>query len=229
MENIVCISLLITALIIYKIIFRINIKKAKELETNKELETISDKFSDNMIIAKDMLEILQNQKVKIEEAKDTKTSLYIAITDKIIIADMKNNYARIQTIAHECIHSIQDRRLLMFNYIFSNINIIYYILATILTITKVFENTMLQIFILTLFALIQFSIRAFLEIDAMTRARFLAEKYIDKKKICTEEEKVNLLKGYEKINKIGIPFTIDNLLNNAIIKIIIYTIIAMIF
>ena len=37
----------------------------------------------------------------ISKAKDTETSLYIAITNKISIADMKNNYARLQTIAHE--------------------------------------------------------------------------------------------------------------------------------
>ena len=65
-----------------------------------------------------MLKMLDNKNVKIEEAKDTGTSLYIAVTNKISIADMKNNYARIQTIAHECIHSCQDRRLLLFNFIF---------------------------------------------------------------------------------------------------------------
>ena len=53
---------------------------------------------------------------------------------------MKNNYARIQTIAHECLHSCQDRTLLMFNFIFSNINMIYFFVISILTLFKIINN-----------------------------------------------------------------------------------------
>jgi len=126
MEIICYAVLLLLAIILFKFIFKINIKKIKEKQENKELENITDKFPNNIEIAKEMLKMLDNKNVKIEEAKDTGTSLYIAVTNKISIADMKNNYARIQTIAHECIHSCQDRRLLLFNFIFSNINNILY-------------------------------------------------------------------------------------------------------
>ena len=108
---------------------------------------------------------------------------------------MKNNYARIQTIAHECLHSCQDRTMLLFNFIFSNINMIYFFVITILTIFKIINNQMLQIAILMLFTLIQFAVRSFLEIDAMTRARFLAKEYMENKKLCTNEEKEQLLKS----------------------------------
>lgn len=202
----------------------------EKINCNKNCEEITNRFPENFDIAKEMLEILENKRVKIEQAKDTGTSLYIAVTDKIILADLKNNYARIQTIAHECIHSKQDRRLLMFNFIFSNINIIYFIVSVVLTICGIFKNTMLQIFILTLLNLIQFSIRSYLEIDAMTKARFLAEKYINLKSdlLSTEEKKI-LLKAYDEINSVGIPFTLDNLLSNSIIAIAIYVIVAMIW
>ena len=105
MDTICFLVLIILAIVIFKIIFRINIKKMKEKKENKELEKITDKFPENIEVAREMLEMLDNKSVKIEEAKDTGTSLYIAITNKISIADMKNNYARIQTIAHECTHS----------------------------------------------------------------------------------------------------------------------------
>lgn len=213
MENIICIVLLSLSFIIFKIIFKINIKKAKAIQENKELEMLTNKFDKNYDIAKDMLDILKNDTVKIEEAKDTKTSLYIWATNKIIIADMKNNYARLQTIAHECVHSCQDKLLLGFNFVFSNIYILYYIIAIILTICKVFTNSLLQLFILMLLSLIYFSVRSFLEIDAMTKSRFLAEKYIDTKNILADNEKKKLLSEYDKINKMGIPFTIDNLLS----------------
>ena len=141
---------------------------------------------------------------------------------------MKNNYARIQTIAHEVLHSCQDRTMLMFNFIYSNINMIYFFVISILTIFKVINNQMLQIAILMLFTLIQFSVRSFLEIDAMTRAKFLAKEYMENKKLCTNEEKKQLLKEYDKINKVGIPFVVDNLLTNGLVKVLIYTIIAVV-
>ena len=228
MENIIYIILLVLAIILFKFIFKINIKKAKELKENKELEKITDKFPNNVEVAKEMLEILDNKDVKIEEAKDTQTSLYIAITNKISIADMKNNYARLQTIAHECLHSCQDRVLLLFNFIFSNVNIIYFFVISILTIFKVINNQMLQIAILMLFTLIQFSVRSFLEIDAMARAKFLAKEYMEKKKLCTNEEKEELLNEYDKINKVGIPFVVDNLLTNGLIRVLIYSIISVV-
>ena len=228
MENIIYIILLILTIFLFKFVFKINFKKAKSLQENKEMEKITDKFPKNIEIAKEMLDMLENDGVKIEEAKNTQTSLYIAITNKISIADMKNNYARIQTIAHEVLHSCQDRTMLMFNFIFSNINMIYFFVISILTIFKIINNQMLQIAILMLFTLIQFSVRSFLEIDAMTRSRFLAKEYMEKKKLCTDKEKEQLLKEYEEINKVGIPFIVDNLLTSGLVRVLIYTVIAVV-
>lgn len=229
MEIIICIILLIVSSLIYLIAFKINIKKAKELECNKKIENITNKFPENKEIAKEMLELLGKKDVKIEEQKETKTSLYIAIQNKIIIADMKNNYARIQTIAHEVLHSCQDRRLLMFNFALSNIGIFYYIIAIILTITKTFQNHILQLFILLLIGFISFGIRIFLEIDAMTKSRYLSEKYIEFKDIVSKQEETEVLEAYDNINKAGIPFYVCNLFITAIIRVIIYAIIALIF
>ena len=228
MESVIYIILIILSIALFAFVFKINIKKAKSFKENKELEKITDKFPENIEIAKEMLKILENDEVKIEEAKDTGTSLYIAITNKISIADMKNNYARIQTIAHECLHSCQDRTLLLFNFFFSNISMIYFIIACMLTILKVFNNQTLQIAILMLLMIIQFSVRIYLEIDAMTRAKYLAKEYMEKKKLCSEKEKDILIKEYEKINKVGIPFTIFDLLLNGLVRVLIYTIITVI-
>ncbi len=228
MESIIYIFLLIFSIILFRFIFKINLKDAKKLQENKELEKITDKFPENVEIAKEMLGMLKNDRVKVEEAKNTKTSLYIAVTNKISIADMKNNYARIQTIAHECLHSCQERKLLLFNFIFSNINILYFLIVSILTVFKLLHNQMLQVSILTLLMLIQFVVRSFLEIDAMTRSKFFARDYMEKKKLCTLEEQEKLLSEYEKINKVGIPFTMWNLLMNGMVKIIIYCIICII-
>jgi len=226
--EIIVIAILLVTIVLLKYIFKIDIKKVEPLKEDKELEKLTDKFPENVEIAKEMLKMLGNEKVKVEETKSTETSLYIAVTDKISIADMKNNYARIQTIAHECMHSVQDRRLLLFNFIFSNINIIYLIAVIILTATKIIENTILHIFVLTLFATIKFAVRGFLEIDAMTKSKYLAKEYIESKKILNKEQITSIITKYEEINKIGVPFTIVQLLTSSILGILVYTIISLV-
>lgn len=96
MEIYICLILYILTIISLKFIFKINFKQAKALEENEKMQKITDKFPENIEIAKEMLEMVDNKDVKIEEAKNTKTSLYIAITDKISIADLKDNYGRIR-------------------------------------------------------------------------------------------------------------------------------------
>jgi len=225
MENLCVIVIIISTIILLKFVLKISLKKAKELNENKKLEKLTDRFPENIEIAKEMLEMLNNKDVTIEQAKDTNTSLYIVATNKILIADLKNNYARIQTIAHECLHSIQDKTLLLFNFIFSNISILYFIIISILTGCGIIKSTMLQIFILTIFALIKLLVRGYLEIDAMTKSRYLAEKYIDTKELLLENEKIELLNQYEEINKQGIPFTLFYIILNSLLAIIIYGII----
>lgn len=223
--EIIVIALILVSIMLLKFIFKIDLKKVEPLKENKQLEEFTNKFPENIDIAKEMLDILGNNKVKVKEVENTNTNLYIAATDTISIANMKNNYARIQVIAHECMHSIQDRRLLLFNFIFSNINIIYFIVAVILTITKVINNYMLQIFVLMLFAIIKLAVRGYLETDAIIKSKYLAEKYMQNKKIITNQEIETIIEKYDEINKISVPLTIVQLLTNSFICIFIYALI----
>lgn len=228
MEPIFIVAATLVCMVLLKVVFKINIKKAEPLKEDKELEALTDKFPENIDIAKEMLEMLDNKNVKIEEGKSTETSLYIAITNKILIADMKNNYARIQTIAHECLHSIQDRSLLLFNFIFSNIIIVYWLVISILTATHVITNIAPFAFALVLMAMVKLAVRGFLETDAMTKARYLAEKYIDSKKILNQNEKEKLLAKYDKINALGVPYTIVYIMLGSLIGILVFGLIALI-
>ncbi|MBQ2917369.1 MAG: hypothetical protein IJE59_04300 [Clostridia bacterium] len=72
MENIIYIILLVTTITLFKFVFKINLNKAKSLQENEEAEKITDKFPENVEIAKEMLQMLENEGVKIEEAKDTR-------------------------------------------------------------------------------------------------------------------------------------------------------------
>ena len=224
MNSIFYVAVILATIVSLKNIFKLDFKEAKKLDENKELEKLTDRFPENIQIAQEMLEMLNNKNVKIEEMKNTSTSLYIAVTNKIQIADMKNNYARIQTIAHECIHSVQDRRLLIFNFIFSNFIMLYWIIITILTITNKIQNIEPQMFIMLLFITIKIVVRGYLETDAMTKSTFLAEKYIKQKNILKEEQIENLLTEYKKINKIGIPYTIVHILTSSLLWLLLYAI-----
>lgn len=225
MEAMAVIAFVLVSMVLLKIVLKTDMKKVEPLKENKELEKLTDKFPENVEVAKEMLNMLGNDKVKIEEAKNTQTSLYIAITDTISIADMKNNYARIQTIAHECLHSVQDRRLLLFNFIFSNILLVYWLAICILTIFGKITNMAVPVFVLLLMATLKFAVRGYLEIDAMTKAKYLAKEYIERKNVLTKSEIHSLIATYDEINKLGIPYTIQHILTGSFLGILIYALI----
>lgn len=232
MELIVVLIILIVVLIIGAIIFELNFKKLKEAGNNPKCDEIISKFPNNKKVCESILEKLDNNSVKIVENNDKTSSLYIAISNTIFIANITKTYTRIQTIAHECLHSVQNRKLLIFNFIYSNVYILYFAISLILTIFNVFKNYELNIIILSVLSFLYYLVRAYLETDAMTRAEFLAKEYIyeynEKNMVCTKEEVEEVVNEYKKINKIGIPATNFILFANCILKIIIYTIVAII-
>jgi len=229
MINLIIAIVLILNLILLKLILKINFKELKKLETNEQLNKITNKFPDNIKICKSILKKLKNENIKVEENKESKTNLYVVISNKIIIANLKNSYARIQTIAHECIHSIQNKSLLLFNFIFSNIYLIYYTIAIILTLLGIYKNTLLQITILLILSFIYYIVRSYLEMEAMLKAEFVTKEYIEEKDICTNKEKEELINAYSKINDVGIIAYNYILFANCMIKVIVYCIISGIF
>lgn len=213
MEYIVIIITSIIAIIALKIGFNIHIKdikKIKEIGYDKELNKIADKFPENKEICEKILEKLDNRNVTIEETQDSKTSLYIALTNKIIIANIKDTFTRIQTIAHECLHSVQNRKILLFNFIFSNIFMLYFIVAIFLILFNI-GNAMVYIQIFTILAIIYCAVRMYLENEAMSKAMYVAKEYMQEFKAetnkVTDKEINTLVKQFDILNKMGIPLT----------------------
>ena len=132
MEYLILAIIILIIVIILKFIFEYKLKNLKELGKDEELDKLADKYPENIDMCKSYLKMLNNDSVEIEENKDSQTSLYIAVTNKISIANVRNTYTRIQTIAHECLHSVQDRKLLMFNFWFSNVYLLYFLIISIL-------------------------------------------------------------------------------------------------
>ncbi len=226
MNLIIIIMILAIILLIISRVYDINIRKLKHIAEYEEekFNEIVEKYPSNIEICKNILKKVKNEKVKVEEDKESKTSLYIAISDKIIIADVKNSYTRIQTIAHECLHSIQDRRIQIFNFIFSNIYIIYFIITVILAIFNKIQNSMLYLSIMLILSYTYYFIRSYLEDDAMIKAKYLAKEYLEETKISSPEEINSIIQSYEKINNIGIKTVNFQIMLQTLIKTIILAI-----
>ena len=136
MNLIIIIMLLAVVLLVLAKVYDINMRKLKQFVEyeEKKFNKLIEGYPSNIEICKYILNKLNNSTVKIVEDKEAKTSMYIALSDKIIIADVKRSYTRIQTIAHECLHSVQKRKMQVFNFIYSNIYLLYFIIVTILAI-----------------------------------------------------------------------------------------------
>lgn len=229
MELIIIITVTIILEVIVGIVFNINFKKIKSIGMEENLNLIAEKYPSNIEICKEILKKLKNEKVKVEEDKEAKTTLYLAISDKIFIADTKNSYTRIQTMAHECLHSIQDRKILMFNFIFSNIYILYFATIIILKVLNIINNALLYLSIFLVLSMVYYMTRVFLENDAMIKAKYLAKEYLEEKNISTKEEIDQLIDGYTRLNNEGIKAVNYQVFIEILAKVIIFSVVALIF
>lgn len=232
MEFIIIAIIVVLFLIITKAIFGVNFKEIKQLaenEKSKKLDELTKKYPDNKEICKWYLKRLNNESVKIEENDGKDNCLYIAVSNKILIANVRNSYTRIQTIAHECLHSVQGKRILMFNFAFSNIYLLYFTVISILVVLKLLPFKMMFLGILIFISMVYLLIRNYLENDAMTKARYLAKEYMEEQNISSKEEIEEIISEYDKINPYGIKGTNYQLFLNVCIKIILFCIICTIF
>ena len=222
MEFFIIIFLLIITIILIKLVYQINIKEIKQIaENNKELDDIAKKYPSNIDICKSILKKLNNEKIEIQEDKKANNCLYIAVSDKIIIANMRESFTRIQTIAHECLHSVQDRRILLFNYIFSCFYLVCFYTLILLGIVKFIPNKMFILSIYIIFSYIYYFVRSYLEDDAMTKARFLAKEYMEEINMSNKTEIEKIVNEYDKLNNLGIKATNYSLFTSTIFRIII--------
>ena len=227
--ELIIIIIAIIAIIIILFMMKTNVKELEQIALDKELNTISEKFPDNIEISKAILEKLKNKTTKIEEDKESEATLYIAIQDKISIGNTHKSFTRIQTIAHECLHSIQDRKMLIFNFIYSNIYLLYFAIICILVILIKLDNTMMYSNIFLILSFIYYVIRVFLENDAMIKAQYIAKEYMQEQEVVTEEEVNKIYEGFKNLNKGLIKDTNSRLFTGIMIKLVIFNALALIF
>lgn len=229
MEFIVLLIIMILIYIVLRFMFDVNIKELKRIGEDRELDELTQKYPENIEMCKWYLKKLNNENVKIEEDKNSNATLYLVTSNKIFIANLKNSYTRIQTIAHECLHSIQSKKLLWFNFVFSNVYLIYFVVVCVLAIFKILPCKMLFLSILMLFGFVYYAVRTYLENDAMIKARFLAKEYMQEMKISDQKEIDRIVDKYDELNNAGIRITNFKFLSNVLIKNIILALIFVFF
>lgn len=231
MELIIIIAMSVSILVILAILFRFNMKNLKlikKIGESTELNEITNKLPENEQICKEILTKLHNENVKVKVGNEnSQASLYIVATNSILIANIKNTFTRVQTIAHECIHSVQDKRLLWFNFVFSNIYLLYFGIITVLALLNKLSEVNVFAIILLMMSITLYFVRSYLETDAMLRARFLAKEYMEQNKdlIC-EEDIRTVVENYDRLNKIGVKFYNLKLMFDYLSKVIIFCLVA---
>ena len=223
MELLIILIIIITQITL-KIVLKTNKKERMKIVENERLNDRTQELPDNVVICKEILKKLNNEKVKVEEEEKTNCFYFIA-TDKIILNKDKKFFTRIQTIAHECVHSIQNKNVLWFNYIFTNLLNLFWLVITILTVVGVIKNYILFVSIMLILAMVFYVIRSYLEIEAMTKAKYIAKEYLEEHNV---KETKEITEEYEKINNIGIKYTCYKLISSKLYLIILYIIICLI-
>ena len=227
--ELIIIIVAVIAIIIVNSMMKMNIKELEKIALDSELNEIAKKYPNNIEICKNILKRLENQTTNIEEDETSNATLYIAIQDKISIGNTHESFTRIQTMAHECLHSIQEKKMLLFNFVFSNIYIIYFFMICFLVILNKLPNEIMFSNILLILSFIYYVIRIFLENDAMIKAEFVAKEYMEEQKISIKQEVEKICKGFRKLNDGCIKGTNYSLFSKIMIKVVIFNILALIF
>lgn len=188
----------------------------KGSKEQQEANNIVEKLPENSVIAKDILNIVSNNKTKVVFDKNIKNSYYIYFKDTIYISskEKNNNFHRCLLIAHECRHSIQSKLVQRINFILSNLELVFFILAFIILMCfKVYyiKYVYLVVCILSMVP------RIYLELDAIFNSLKISNTYVSTKLDKKETEELNEI--YKDQIKILLPISIIPLFIDKIIRI----------
>ncbi|MBQ9267474.1 MAG: hypothetical protein IJ217_04265 [Clostridia bacterium] len=157
------------------------LKETQRLASDEELDKVTESLPDNEEICTEIQKDL-GSKCKIELDDKAKSSAYIFFLNKIILSNTessKKNYSRVLFIAHECVHSVQDRLTHQMNFGLANIKNLYDIILLVLLLLR--KGSLELIMISFLISFVSFYYRMILEADAVYRSVMVSRKYLKKR------------------------------------------------
>lgn len=153
----------------------------------------------------DILKQINNENVKFEMDDSSRTSLYVFLTNTIIISNKKvktkksideQNKSKLLVTAHECAHSIQPKIVQWMNFVLTNLEIIMFLAILFITFILKYTNPILNYIYLGL-SLFSIAIRHYLEMDATIKSVKITSKYLQNNGV--EKDKIiDLVKYYKK-------------------------------
>lgn len=224
MELIIIFVTVVTALIA-NFMMKINEKELEKIALDEELNKISKKYPSNIDICKYVLNKLENKTTKVEEDINSEATLYFVIKDTISIGNTHESFTRIQIMVHECLHSIQDKKMLIFNYIYSNIYFFYFFIICILALLGKISNKLIYSNILVILGFLYYVVRIYLENDAMIKSEYVTKEFIQEKNISSKEEISKIYQGLRKINDATVKGTNCKLFTKIMINVAIFNLI----
>ena len=207
-----------------------NFKFFKNMKDTK-VARISSKLPENKILCNQILKVIGNNTTKVVIDDNIKNSYYVYLNDTIYISTKENaesNYSRLCLLAHECVHAMQSKRLQLLNFIFSNLEIISFIIFIILLLF--FHHVQALLLIYAIICSISIFLRGYLETNAVINAPKIVSKYLDsiKQKINIEQNDINYVENVYNVQtkKLYLLFIIMLFLGKIVRGIIIYLIYA---
>lgn len=216
------ISLLL--IVLSKFLFKVNIKNAKSIADDKALNNATSQLPDNIEVCKSILKIINNSEVKIENSldKNSGTSLYIAMSNKILIADLKDNFTRFQTIAHECAHSIQNRFLQITHFVLANLYKITFWISFILVILRKNKYILESLITFSIIGIVYSILKYILERDAILKSKPLAIQYLNESKKLDDNTIKAIESKYSQINEMGLNFMKFSIILDVVLRVFSY-------
>ena len=163
-------------------------KKLNENEVlhDESVSKVLKEIGNNENLAKDVLNYIGNTTTIVEKNEDPKikASFYNGSTDKITIKDTKDleECSRLIHISHECIHSIQSKKIIKLHFLLSNIQILYFLGIFIYFFYNKNIELRMDLLLIQLFIFIlTFFVKIVLESDATYRGPILAFDYLGTK------------------------------------------------
>ena len=152
----------------------------KGKNSEHDFNEINTRLPSNEVIASQVLKKLDNDKTKLKTDNDIKGNYYVFLNDTIYLSNKNKSgkeYSRITVICHECIHSIQSKKLQMLNFVLSNLEIVVFVICLILNL--ILKNQNYTQIIYTVIVVLSIIPRFILEIHASLGSISLTKKYIE--------------------------------------------------
>ncbi len=180
----------------------------------------------------EILKQINNTKVKIEMDDASKTSLYVFLSDTIIISTKKvktkksiyeQNKSKLLVIAHECAHSTQPQILQWMNFLLTNLEIFMFLAILFITFILKYTNYILTYIYLSL-SLFSIVVRHYLEMDATIKSVKITSKYLQNNGV-KKDKIIEVVKYYKKELLKTIPLFVLSLYITKIARLIIVLVI----